>query len=98
MGRPHGPAHRKPRRAISIPVATMTEAAIKEKLGEVEDDRGLGVAHKRLTRVQSTPVATTTAAALAERVEQQAIPDELPGRRGERSSSREHRKNKVCAG
>lgn len=76
----------------------MTEAVIKEDVHGGEDDWDGGVAHKRLTRVQSTPVATTTAASLPERVEhqEQAIPDELPERRVERASPRQHRK-KVCS-
>ena len=98
LNRPRGPHRRRPRRAISAPVASLANTATKEELEHGEDFThwtGSDVAHNRLTRVQSTPVASITAASLAESEAEQQHLKAKPEKRMERVSPKEHRK-KVC--
>ena len=98
LNRPRGPHRRRPRRAISTPVASLANTATKEELEHGEDfthSTGSDVAHNRLTRVQSTPVASITTASLAESEMEQQHLKAKPEKRMERVSPKESRK-KVC--
>ena len=98
LNRPHSPHRRRPRRAISTPVASLANTATKEELEHGEDFThwtGSDVAHNRLTRVQSTAVAFITAGSLAESEVEQQHQKAKPEKRMERVSPKESRK-KVC--
>ena len=98
LNRPRSPHRRRPRRAISTPVASLANTATREELEHGEDfthSTGSDVAHNRLTRVQSTPVASVTTASLAESEAEQQHLKEKPEKRMERVSPKESRK-KVC--